>query len=112
MPHELPTNNENYKIKEVNLVVICGLKIDAELDDDGMLLVEINIANMVIPEEIDMTARQVLRLIAGSIKKTLLEYNTMQKDDLRVQLRVVGTNESNHTLQDLGNKYLVDGKAE
>lgn len=112
MPHALPTNNENYNIKEVNLVVICGLKIQAELDDDGMLLVEINIANLVIPEEIDMTARQVLRLVSGSIKKTLVEYNGMQKEDLRVQVRVVGTNESNHALQDMGNKYSVEGKAE
>ena len=99
-------------ITKTNLVDICGLKIDAEMDDDGMLLVEINIANLVIPEEIDMTARQVLRLVAGSIKKTLVEYNVMQKDDLRVQIRVVGTNDNNHALQDLGNKYIIKGKAE
>lgn len=112
MPHALPTNNENYKIQEVNLVVICGLKIDAEMDEEEMLLVEINIANLVIPDEIDMTARQVLRLVAGSIKKTLSEYNTRQKDDLRVQMRVVGTNDNNHALQDLGIKYIIKGKSE
>jgi hypothetical protein len=110
MPHQLPTNNPNYAIKEVNLVVLCGLKVSAELDDTGELQVEVNIANFVIPEDIDLTARQVLKLVCGSIRKTLAEYNGNQKDELKVLLRIVGTNESNRSLEDLGAQYKIPGK--
>jgi hypothetical protein len=110
MPHQLPTNNPNYAIKEVNLVVLCGLKVAAELDDTGTLQVEINIANLVIPPDIDLTARQVLKLLSASIRKTLMEYNGGQKDDLKVLLRIVGTNDNNQTLQDLGSQYKVPGR--
>jgi hypothetical protein len=94
----------------VNLVVLCGLKVAAELDDTGTLQVEINIANLVIPPDIDLTARQVLKLLSASIRKTLTEYNGGQKDDLKVLLRIVGTNDNNQTLQDLGSQYKVPGK--
>lgn len=110
MPHQLPTNNPNYEVKEVNLVVLCGLKITAELDDSG-LLVEINVANLVIPDDVDLTARQVLKLVCGSIRKTLAEYNGKQKDELKVLLRIVGTNEGNRSLEDLGAQYEIPGKA-
>lgn len=112
MPHQLPTNNPNYAIKEVNLVVLCGLKLSAEIDDTGVLQVEINVANLQIPEGVDLTARQVLKLVIGSIRKTVIEYNAQQKDDLKVLLRIVGTNESNRSLEDLGCQYKAPGKAE
>lgn len=110
LPHRLPTNNPNYVIPEVNLVVLCGLKLSAEQKEKGELHLEINIANLVIPEDIDLTARQVIKLVSASIRKTLGEYNAGQKEDLKVQLRVVGTNEQNHSLQDLGAQYVVPGK--
>ena len=110
MPHQLPTNNENYKVKEVNLVALCGLKLQAELTKDGVLEVEVNIANLVIPEDVDLTARQVLKLVHGSIRKTLTEYNSAQKEELKVLLRIVGTQESNRSLEDLGTQYKVPGK--
>lgn len=110
MPHQLPTNNPNYAIKEVNLLVLCGLKVSAEMDDSGELQVEINVANFAIPEDVDLTARQVLKLVSGSVRKTLAEYNGNQKDELRVLLRIVGTNESNRSLEDLGARYKIPGK--
>jgi hypothetical protein len=110
MPHQLPTNNPNYAIKEVNLVVLCGLKLSAEIDDTGVLQVEINVANLQIPDDVDLTARQVLKLAIGSIRKTVMEYNAQQKDDLKVLLRIVGTNESNRSLEDLGCQYKAPGK--
>ncbi|MFM2170454.1 MAG: hypothetical protein RI957_683 [Verrucomicrobiota bacterium] len=110
MPHQLPTNNPNYAIKEVNLVVLCGLKVAAEMADSGELQVEINLANFAIPDGVDLTARQVLKLVCGSIRKTLGDYNADQKDDLKITLRVVGTNESNRSLEDLGAQYKIPGK--
>lgn len=112
MPHQLPTNNDNYQIKEVNLVVLCGIKISASLDEDEVLQVELNIANLVIPEGVDLTARQVLKLVSASIRRTLGEYNALQKNEFKVLQRIVGTNESNASLQDLGSKYVVPGKGE
>ena len=112
MPHALPTNNPNYQIKEVNLVVLCGIKVSATLDDTDVLQVEINIANLVIPDGVDLTARQVLKLVSASVRKTLTEYNSEQKDEIKVLQRIVGTNENNSSLQDLGCKYEVIGKGE
>ena len=109
MPHQLPTNNPNYEVKEVNLVALCGLKLSAEQVEKGDLHLEINIANLAIPAEVDLTVRQVLKLTAASIRKTLGEYNAGQKDALKVQLRIVGTNENNHSLQDLGAQYVLPG---
>jgi hypothetical protein len=109
MPHQLPTNNPNYEVKEVNLVVLCGLKLSADLVDKRNLHVEINIANLAIPEDVDLTVRQVLKLTAASIRKTVGEYNAGQKEELKVQLRIVGTNESNHSLEDLGAQYVLPG---
>lgn len=111
MAHRLPTNNPNYEIKEVNLVVLCGLKLSAELVEKGNLHVEINIANLDVPAEVDLTARQVIKLTAASIRKTLADYNVGQKEELKVQLRIVGTNESNHSLQDLGTQYSLPSAA-
>jgi hypothetical protein len=65
-----------------------------------------------IPEDVDLTARQVLKIVSVAIRKTLIDYNSMQKDEMKVILRIVGTNESNNGLQDLGMKYLVPGKGE
>jgi hypothetical protein len=86
--------------------------LNASIDDDGVLQVEINIGNLKIPEDVDLTARQVLKIVSVAIRKTLIDYNSMQKDEMKVILRIVGTNESNNGLQDLGMKYLVPGKGE
>lgn len=110
MPHRLPTNNPNYVIQEVNLVVLCGLKLSTELLEKRELHLEINIANLQIPQDVDLTARQVIKLVSASIRKTLTEYNAGQKEELKVQLRIVGTNEQNLSLQDLGTQYVVAGK--
>lgn len=110
LPHQLPTNNANYQIKEVNLVLLCGLKITASTDDLNVLQVEINIANMKIPTGVDLTARQLLKLVSLSIRRTLVEYNSMQKKEIHVLQRIVGTNETNASLQDLGAKFEVPGK--
>ena len=111
MPHQLPTNNPNYQVKEVNLIALCGLKLNAELTKDGVLEVEVNVANLIIPEDVDLTARQVIKLVHGSIRKTLSEYNSSQKEELKVLFRIVGTQESNRTLEDLGAQYKVPGKS-
>jgi hypothetical protein len=107
LPHQLPTNHPDYKIAEVNLVVLSGLRIEAVMHQERGLEVEINVANLLIPLEIDLTARQVIKLTNVAIRKTLASYQTLQKDPLKVTVRIVGTNEQTQSLQDLGCQYEV-----
>ena len=100
-PHKLPTNNPNYKVEEVNLLILCNIGITAETKDDG-LHVELNVAALSVPEDVDLTARQVLKLALVAIRKTLEEYQKPQTEPLKVQVAITGTDEGTATLQDLG----------
>jgi hypothetical protein len=111
LPHQLPTNHPDYKIAEVNLVVLSGLRIEAAMHQERGLEVEINVANLLIPLEVDLTARQVIKLTNASIRKTLTAYQAWQKDPLKVTVRIVGTNDQTQSLQDLGCQYEVPVEA-
>jgi hypothetical protein len=99
-PHKFPTT-PNYKVEEVNLLILCNIGITAETKDDG-LHVELNVAALNVPEDVDLTARQVLKLALVAIRKTLEEYQKPQTEPLKVQVAITGTDEGTATLQDLG----------
>lgn len=100
-PHKFPTNNPNYKVEEVNLLILCNIGITAETKDDG-LHVDLNVATLSVPEGVDLTGRQVLKLALVAIRKTLEEYQKPQTEPLKVHVAITGTDEGTATLQDLG----------
>ena len=100
-PHKFPANNPNYKVEEVNLLILCNIGITAETKDDG-LHVALNVATLSVPEGIDLTGRQVLKLALVAIRKTLEEYQKPQTEPLKVHVGITGTDEGTATLQDLG----------
>ena len=100
-PHKLPTNNPNYKVEEANLLVLCNVNISAELTDKS-LLVNIDVSQLNIPVEVDLTSRQLLKLSLVALRRTLEEYHRPQTEPLNVIVAITGTSENNASLLDLG----------
>ena len=105
-PHAIPTNHPNYKVKEANLLVLCKVDIAAEMTEKG-LLVRLNIANLTIPDEVDLTSRQVLKLALVALRKTLDAYQIHQQQALKVTVVVDGADEGKAALRELAVKFEV-----
>lgn len=108
-PHKFPTNNPNYKIEEVNLLVLCNIGIAAETKDDG-LHIAIDVSQLVVPDGVDLTGRQVLKLALVAIRKTLEPYQEGQTEPLKVHVAIEGTNEGTASLKDLGLTFTLGGE--
>jgi hypothetical protein len=100
-PHKIPTNNPNYKVEEANLLVLCNVNISAEVSDEG-LLVNIDVSQLSIPMEVDLTSRQLLKLSLVALRRTLEEYQRPQAEPLNIIVAITGTSENNASLLDLG----------
>ena len=100
-PHKLPTNNPNYKVEEANLLILCNVNISAELTDQS-LLVNIDVSQLSIPVEVDLTSRQLLKLSLVTLRRTLEEYQRPQTEPINVIVAITGTSENNASLLDLG----------
>jgi hypothetical protein len=105
-PHALPTNNPNYKVVEANLLVLCEIGISGEMTPEG-LLVRLDVAGMAIPAEVDLTSRQVLKLVIVALRKTLEDYQAPQPQPLAVTVVVEGTDEGTASLRDIGVSFEV-----
>lgn len=108
MPHAITSNTPAYDVKEANLLVLCKVSLVTEMRG-GKLIVRLDVSEMVMPEELDVTARQVLRLTIVAIRRTLKDYYKHSDDELEVSIGVIGTNEGNEALQDLANRFTVGG---
>jgi len=107
-PQRLPSNSPNYQVEEVNLLVLCGVGISAEMTEEG-LLVGFDVAKLAIPEPVDLTIRQVLKLGIVAVRKTLEVYQAPQTDPLRIRIRIVGTDEGTESLRDLDSEFTLNG---
>lgn len=105
-PHLIPTNNPNYKIQETNLLVIANIGISGEMTADG-LTVRMDVSQLSIPPEIDLTARQILKLAIVAIRKTLEVYQAPQSTSLTVTLVIEGADEAKSNLRELGARFVI-----
>ena len=105
-PHKIFTNNPNYKVEETNLLVLANIGISAELTTTA-LLVRLNVAQLAIPQEVDLTARQILKLAIVAIRKTLEEYQRPQTQPMQVQLLIEGADENKAGLRDLDAAFVI-----
>lgn len=103
-PHQIPTNNPNYKVTETNLLVLCNIGIAGKMTEDG-LLVTLDITQLSIPPDVDLTSRQVLKLALIALRKTLEEYQRPQIQPLKVSVVIEGAVEGKAPLADLGVKF-------
>lgn len=105
-PHPLPSNNPNYKVNEANLLVLCQVGISAEMSQTG-LRVSIDVSQLQIPAEVDLTSRQLLKITLVALQRTLGEYISPQLEPLEVMVVIEGTSEKNETLKDLQVNFKV-----
>ncbi len=105
-PHQIPTNNPNYKVTEANLLVLCKVGINGRMSQEG-LIVTLDITELEIPPEVDLTSRQVLRLALIAIRKTLEEYQRPQAQPLVVTIAIEGATEGKAPLADLASKFSI-----
>lgn len=110
-PHKLPSNNPNYQVPEANLLALCGVKLAADVTAQR-LAITIDIAALEIPEEVDLTARQLLKLTLVAIRKTLEAYQGGQTAALKVAVKITGASEGQMALKDLATEYELAGKEE
>lgn len=108
-PHLIPTNHPNYKVQEANLLVLCNIGISGEITD-GVLTVKLNVAELVIPPEVDLTTRQILKLAIIALRKTLDDYQHPQTQALNVVVLIDGTDDAKASLHDLGVKFTINGQ--
>jgi len=106
-PHQIPTNNPNYKVTEANLLVLCNVAISAETTDEG-LLVGLDVSQLSIPAEVDLTSRQLLKLTLVALQRTLEQYQSPQMEPLKVTIVIVGTTENNASLKDLQATFTLE----
>lgn len=109
-PHLIPSNNPNYKVMEANLLILCGVRITAETTAEG-LQVALDISTLAIPNEVDLTSRQVLKLALVALHKTLEAYQADQRRPLKVNVTIEGADEGKSSLTDLGTNFEVPGGA-
>ncbi len=105
-PHLIPTNHPNYKVQETNLLVLCNVGISGEMEEEG-LLVRLDVAQLAIPPEVDLTTRQILKLAIVALRKTLDDYQRPQTRPLVVTLLIEGTDDAKASLRDLGTKFTI-----
>lgn len=105
-PHLIPTNNPNYKVQEANLLVICNVGISGEMVDN-VLHVKLDVAQLTIPEDVDLTSRQILKLSIIAIRKTLEIHQRPQTQPLSVEILIDGADEAKASLRDLGCKFTL-----
>ena len=105
-PHLLPSNNPNYKVQEANLLVLCNIGITGEMTEEG-LNVRLDVAQLSIPADVDLTTRQILKLAIVAVRKTLDEYQRPQTKALNVSLFIDGTDDAKASLRDLGTKFVI-----
>ena len=110
-PHLIPTNNPNYKVQETNLLVLCDVGISGEMSE-GVLTVKLDVAQLAIPVDVDLTSRQILKLAIVALRKTLDEYQRPQAQPLPVKLLIEGTDEAKASLRDLSTKFVIGEPAQ
>jgi hypothetical protein len=110
-PHLIPTNNPNYKVQEANLLVLCNVGISGEMVE-GTLTVKLNVAELSIPADVDLTTRQILKLAIIALRKTLDEYQRPQTQPLPVEIIIDGADDAKASLRDLGTKFVIGEEAE
>ena len=107
-PHQFPTNDPNYTVEEVNLLILSRVKVNAEINDDG-LTVKLDISELEIPEDVDLTSRQLIRLAILAVRQTLEEYQRPQAQDLVVKLKIEGASLEDEALKELATEYVLKG---
>ncbi|MFU8892213.1 MAG: hypothetical protein ACNA8L_01165 [Luteolibacter sp.] len=105
-PHPLPSNNPNYQVQEANLFVLCNIGVKAVLTEEA-LVITLDISEISIPFEVDLTTRQILRIGIVAVRKTLEEYQRPQPNPINVRVRIAGAVGDREPLRDVGAEFTL-----
>jgi hypothetical protein len=103
-PCKILSNSPAYDVADANLLNLCKLKMVVEMKGE-ILTVRFDVTELAIPDDVDVTARQVLRLSISAVRRTLKEYFKHSHDSLEVSIGVTGTNDGNASLKDLAVRF-------
>ncbi|MGA0846369.1 MAG: hypothetical protein ACO3RV_07500, partial [Luteolibacter sp.] len=74
-------------------------------------LVTLDVSQLAIPTEIDLTPRQVVKLAILAARKTLEQYQQSQDGALVCELRIEGVQADHADLADLACRFSIDGRS-
>jgi hypothetical protein len=74
------------------------------------LLVKLDISQLHIPQEADITSRQLIKITLVALQRTLEEYQRPQTEALNVIVTIDGTTEKNASLLDLEIAFTLESK--
>ncbi|MDG2488141.1 MAG: hypothetical protein P8M65_10560 [Roseibacillus sp.] len=110
-PHRIATNSEGYEVEDANLLNLCGVALSSEMKVNR-LLVRFDMGNFKLPEDLDLTARQVVQLSIIAVERTLRSYFRNFKDEvLSVSIGITGTTDGNESLKDLAKRFRLGRQA-
>ena len=107
-PCKIMSNSPAYTLDEANLLILCKIGLTVQIVDD-LLIVRLDVSKLAIPEDIDLSSRQILRLSITAIRKTLEHYYAQIDEAIEWKVVIEGTGPKNKSLKDLGKKYKFGG---
>ncbi|MDB4353763.1 hypothetical protein N9Z02_00500 [Akkermansiaceae bacterium] len=104
-PHRLP-GPDSYQIPESNLLVLCGISLESEMTDKGLVCI-FNVADLKIPEEVTLSVHTILELSIKATRETLERYYRGSKSSEQITIKIVGVSEKNAALKAFAQKFRV-----
>lgn len=105
-PCKVPSNSPAYTVEEANLLCLCKVGLAVEMVD-SRLIVRLDVGALEMPEEVDLTSRQMLSLTIRAIRKTLEAYYTHDGEHLAWEVRITGADERRASLRNLSAKFTI-----
>lgn len=72
-PHQFPTNNPDYEVSEVNMLVLCGLRLEV-VREAAKLEILLDCSEMKTPEYLEVEISLVIEMVVESLRRTLRLY--------------------------------------
>lgn len=105
-PCKIMSNSPAYTLDEANLLILCKVGLRVAMVEDR-LVVRLDLSKMTIPEDIDLSSRQILRLTITAVRKTLEHYYAQIDEGLEWEVVVTGTRDGNASLKNLSTKFKI-----
>ncbi|GAA5494308.1 hypothetical protein Rhal01_00468 [Rubritalea halochordaticola] len=96
-----------YEEKEANLLVLYNISVQPTLNDKGLLIV-FDLSKIVTPEDMEVGARDSIKLAVTAIKKTLQAYaDAHLRKDLKCAISIEGLGPKNQSFRELGEQFVI-----
>ena len=107
-PCKIKSNSPAYTVEEANLLILCNVGLEVDIVEER-LVVRFDVSRLKIPDDIDLSSRQILRLSITAVRKTLEHYFAQIDEPLEWEVVISGTKDGNKSLKNLASKYKIGG---